>query len=162
VNRFFERERMEDHQNQAGIFTNLDSADVEGVGVRPQVGLVGEIHSESRHGPFWYVQPQVSSQWGGGLLHESQGAQLAVLSGDSMRDSQGRLPKLNFPVFSGENLQLWRFRCENYFEMYAVESSLWIRVASMHLKGVAARWFQSLEKRVRALSWEEFCVLVHD
>jgi hypothetical protein len=67
VNRFFERERMEDHQNQAGIFTNLDSADVEGVGVRPQVGLVGEIHSESRHGPFWYVQPQVSSQWGGGF-----------------------------------------------------------------------------------------------
>jgi hypothetical protein len=79
-----------------------------------------------------------------------------------MRDSQGRLPKLNFPVFSGENLQLWRFRCENYFEMYAVESSLWIRVASMHLKGVAARWFQSLEKQVKALSWEEFCVLVHD
>jgi hypothetical protein len=128
------------------------------------------------HRPVWWVRftlnhatglsgmsnPKFHLSGGGGLLHESQGAQLTVLSGDSMRDSQGHLPKLNFPVFSGENLQLWRFRCENYFEMYAVESSLWIRVASMHLKGVAARWFQSLEKRVRALSWEEFCVLVHD
>jgi hypothetical protein len=52
-----------------------------------------------------------------------------------MRASQGRLPKLNFSMFFGEDPQLWHSRCENYFEMHGVESSLWIKVASMHFEG---------------------------
>jgi hypothetical protein len=36
----------------------------------------------------------------------------------------GKLPKMNFPTFDGENPKLWQSRCENYFEMYAVESSV--------------------------------------
>jgi hypothetical protein len=49
-----------------------------------------------------------------------------------------------------------------YFYMYEVESSLWIKVASMHLEGAAARWFQSAERRLRDASWTEFCAKVHD
>jgi hypothetical protein len=74
----------------------------------------------------------------------SHGAQF-----DGGRAGQGCLPKLNFPMFSGEDPQLWRSRCKNYFEMYAVESLLWLRVASMHFEGVAARWWQSVERRFR-------------
>jgi hypothetical protein len=29
--------------------------------------------------------------------------------------------------------------CESYFDMYGVESTLWVKVASMHLEGVAVR-----------------------
>jgi hypothetical protein len=87
---------------------------------------------------------------------------LPTASGDSGRSAQGRLLKLNFPVFSGEDPQLWKFRCENYFEMYEVEQSMWIKVASMHLEGVATRWFQSVELRVRSVTWEKLCALVHD
>jgi hypothetical protein len=47
---------------------------------------------------------------------------------DLMRAQQGRLPKIQFPVFSGEDPQFWRTRCENYFDMYGVESPLWVRV----------------------------------
>jgi hypothetical protein len=54
--------------------------------------------------------------------------------------SQGKLPKLNFPVFSGEDPQLWRSRCENYFDMYSTEQSMWFRVAGMHVEGVASCW----------------------
>jgi hypothetical protein len=82
----------------------------------------------------------------------SHGAQF-----DGGHAGQGRLPKLNFLVFSREDLQLWRSHCENYFEIYAMESSLWLRVASMHFKGVTVRWWQSVERRLRTVSWEEFC-----
>jgi hypothetical protein len=82
-------------------------------------------------------------------------------SGDFMRAQQGRLPKLNFLVFSGTDPQLWKFGCESYFEMYGVEKSLWIKVASMHLEGAAGRWFQSVERKVDT-SWTEFCSMLHD
>jgi hypothetical protein len=59
----------------------------------------------------------------------------------SGRNGHGRLPKLDFPMFAGDDPQIWKSRCEKYFQMYEVESSMWIKVASMHLEGAAARWF---------------------
>jgi hypothetical protein len=40
------------------------------------------------------------------------------------RFSLGKLPKVNFPRFEGENLKLWQSRCGNYFEMYTVDPSV--------------------------------------
>jgi hypothetical protein len=42
---------------------------------------------------------------------------------DGGHSSQGRLPKLSFPVFSGEDPQLWRSCCKNYFEINSMEPS---------------------------------------
>jgi hypothetical protein len=47
----------------------------------------------------------------------------------------GRLPKINFPKFDGENPRLWQSRSENYFDMYVVESDVWVWVATMHFEG---------------------------
>jgi hypothetical protein len=33
----------------------------------------------------------------------------------------GKLPKIKFSKFDGENPRLWKSRSENYFDMYAVE-----------------------------------------
>jgi hypothetical protein len=72
----------------------------------------------------------------------------------------GRLPKFNFPMFDGENPKLW-IRCSHdYFDMYEVESHLWIRIASMHFVGAAARWFSSLDERSQLSSWPVFCQLL--
>jgi hypothetical protein len=46
--------------------------------------------------------------------------------------------------------------------MYGVEDTLWIQVASMHFEGVAAHWWQSVERRLRSASWSEFCRLLHE
>jgi hypothetical protein len=46
--------------------------------------------------------------------------------------------------------------------MYGVESSLWIKVASMHFEGAVVRWLQSVERRVHSMSWEQFCSALHD
>jgi hypothetical protein len=32
----------------------------------------------------------------------------------------------------------------------------------MHLEGVAARWFQSTERRLCDATWSEFCARIHD
>jgi hypothetical protein len=52
----------------------------------------------------------------------------------------GKLHKMIFLKFEGENPQLWNSRCENYFKMYEVEQEVWVRIATMHFEGPAARW----------------------
>jgi hypothetical protein len=51
---------------------------------------------------------------------------------------------MNFPQFDGDNPKLWQSRCEKYFDMYSTESSMWVRVASMHFDGLAPKWLQSV------------------
>jgi hypothetical protein len=46
--------------------------------------------------------------------------------------------------------------------MYELESSLWVRVASMHMEGLAMRWLQSVDRRLKQASWDEFCGMIHD
>jgi hypothetical protein len=67
---------------------------------------------------------------------------------DLVRSSLDKLPKINFPVFTGEDPQLWLARCVNYFDMYGVEPSPWVRVVSMHIEGSAACWLQLDEHRL--------------
>jgi hypothetical protein len=47
---------------------------------------------------------------------------------ESVRAGQGRLPKLQFPMFNGDESRLWRSRCENYFDMYG-----WSRICGFEL-----------------------------
>jgi hypothetical protein len=51
------------------------------------------------------------------------------------RFSTGKLPKMNFPKFEGENPKLWKSHCENYLEMYVVDPSILVKVSTMHFKG---------------------------
>lgn len=74
----------------------------------------------------------------------------------------GGLPKLNFPSFDGSYPKLWQKRCENYFSMYATDECVWVKAATMHFEGVAARWWQSIESRVASMSWRQFCQAIHD
>jgi hypothetical protein len=78
------------------------------------------------------------------------------------RVHMGKLPKMNFPKFDGDHPKLWQDRCETYFEMYSVEQSVWVRVASMHFEGSAAHWLQSVHRRIRIVTWTELCSRIHD
>jgi hypothetical protein len=46
--------------------------------------------------------------------------------------------------------------------MYEVDHSIWVKVASMHFEGPAARWLQSVEHRVKTASWSELCSWIND
>jgi hypothetical protein len=80
----------------------------------------------------------------------------------SPRVNTGKLPKLNFPKFDGDNPKLWKSHCENYFEMYSVESNVWVKVASMHFEGPAPRWLQSVDHRVCTATCSELCSWIHE
>lgn len=56
-----------------------------------------------------------------------------------------KLPKVHFPKFDGDQPKLWLSNCLDYFSLYEVESSVWVRVARMHFTGAAARWYNSVE-----------------
>jgi len=88
------------------------------------------------------------------IYAEHSGSRVSNSSG--LGSLTGKLPKLNFPSFSGENPKLWLSRCETYFDMYHVESSAWIPVAAMFLTDSAARWFQSVELSLKSASWSDF------
>jgi hypothetical protein len=50
-----------------------------------------------------------------------------------------KLPRANFPSFDGEHPKLWQKHREDYFAMYEVHPSVWIRMSTMHFSGAAAR-----------------------
>jgi hypothetical protein len=68
---------------------------------------------------------------------------------------------MNFPQFDGDNPQLWINRAQNYFEMYSVPQSAWIRVSTHHFVSTAARWLQSVERNLSSIDWAAFCRLIH-
>jgi hypothetical protein len=74
----------------------------------------------------------------------------------------GKLPKMNFPKFEGENPRLWKSRCENYFEMYLVDSYMWVKIATMHFEGQVALWLQFVNHIVQKTSWADVCSWIHD
>ncbi|CAO2166027.1 unnamed protein product [Urochloa humidicola] len=82
------------------------------------------------------------------------------LRGSRSLPSNSKIPKVHFPVFSGDNPRLWIKRSEDYFELYSLNSSVWIKFATMQFEGVAARWLQSVEKHLSQISWSEFCKLL--
>lgn len=47
---------------------------------------------------------------------------------------QAIYPKsIHFPPFTGDQPKLWITCCEEYFDMYSVAPSLWVRVSSIHV-----------------------------
>jgi hypothetical protein len=68
----------------------------------------------------------------------------------------GRLPKLNFPSFDGNNPKLWLSRCLDYFELYDFEEPRWTMVATMHFIPPATHWLPSVEPKLKSCSWLQF------
>lgn len=56
----------------------------------------------------------------------------------------GRLPKLPFPKFDGDNPRRWCSRCEKYFRMYEVDQPVWISLVEHYVEGRATIWYQSI------------------
>jgi hypothetical protein len=114
LNWFLERENMSNPQDKAGIFGAGDvgtSSSAEGA-THGQRGLDLPPHAYGMHtsDPFRGEHSRPHQQ-----NHHGEGGCMGY----------GCHPKLQFPISSGEDPQLWRSQCENYFDMYQLESSLW-------------------------------------
>jgi hypothetical protein len=74
----------------------------------------------------------------------------------------GKLPKINFPKFEGENPRLWKSCYESYFDMYNVDEYIWVKVASIHFEDLAARWLQFIDHRIPNVTWSELSTWIHE
>jgi hypothetical protein len=43
-----------------------------------------------------------------------------------------------------------------------IEDSVWVKVASMHFEGTAARWLQSVNHKIHSATWSELCSWIHE
>jgi hypothetical protein len=68
---------------------------------------------------------------------------------------------VRFPKLISQNLmahvQNYGRNVADYFYLYGTHRSMWITVATMHFDGVAARWLQSIQRKLANTTWEEFC-----
>ncbi|CAO2206554.1 unnamed protein product [Urochloa humidicola] len=71
-----------------------------------------------------------------------------------------KLPKLDFPIFTGEHPRLWKKQCEKYFTMFRVPIHLWAPYATINFRDNAAQWLLSYEAQHTIESWPELCVAV--
>jgi hypothetical protein len=84
------------------------------------------------------------------------------LRGCGWGSGTGKLSKLPFPMFDGDNPRHGIRRVGDYFDLYGVEPYRCIKLATMNFSPAAARWLPSVEKRLQSCSWDEFCTLLLD
>jgi hypothetical protein len=145
--------RLGNPQVKQGIFTNPSLGATAGGSNNCRVDLFHRDREYGSNFPNHRIPGTGMSQLG--FLHcniehshESSHPRQNHSYAEPIRATQGKLPKIHFPLFNVEDLQLWKSHCESYIEMYGVESTLWVKVASMHLEGLAVRWLQSAERHL--------------
>ncbi|CAA0825197.1 Unknown protein, partial [Striga hermonthica] len=69
--------------------------------------------------------------------------------------------KIEFPRFDGSNPMAWILKCNGYFKFVPnVSETQKVTLASMHLEGKAALWFQNLSAKQLELNWGQFVEIV--
>lgn len=71
-----------------------------------------------------------------------------------------KLPKVDFPKFSGEQPQVWREKYEKYFSMCNVPVQFWVPLATINLQGTAELWLQTYEAQHSIESWPKLYLAV--
>lgn len=69
---------------------------------------------------------------------------------------------MQFPKFDGDNPQHWMTCAHNYFDLYSVHPSMWVKCSIMQFVGSAAHWLQSIERRLHGIDWPTFCRLIRE
>ena len=49
---------------------------------------------------------------------------------------------MNFPRFNGKNPQIWKDKCQDYFQLMNIPESMWATAASLHMDDNAENWLQ--------------------
>ncbi|GKC92896.1 reverse transcriptase [Tanacetum coccineum] len=76
-------------------------------------------------------------------------------NGANTGGTYGRLTKIEFPKFDGEDVLSWLYRVNNFFDMdHIVEDEQKIRLVSMHMFGKALNWHQHfMSKFGEVMTW---------
>ncbi|GKE44531.1 hypothetical protein Tco_1471815 [Tanacetum coccineum] len=73
----------------------------------------------------------------------------------------GKLIKIEFPKFSGDDVKDWVYRCKEFFWVDGVANERKVQLASMHMFGADLVWYQQYMKKYSDnIPWEHFEVEV--
>ena len=84
-----------------------------------------------------------------------------------MEDLSGRtnfhIPylKLDFPTFNGEKPREWGSKYKQYFKIYQIPITHWVKVATMYFIGKAHRWKEGYLIDKPNLNWKELIEVVN-
>ena len=100
-----------------------------------------------------------SGQGSGGSFSPGSGS----FSGGDV-DSRGtrpmRIGKVEFPRFSGEDVDAWVYRCEHFFTIDETPEEMKLRYAVIHLEGDAIQWHRAFMRTrgatVSEISWDDY------
>lgn len=81
---------------------------------------------------------------------------------DDDRHHNLRHPKIFFPRYDGESDPLtWLTKCESYFRGMRTLDMEKVWLASLHLDGIAAQWYYTVERDHDIISWPRFADFVN-
>ena len=122
-----------------------------------EIGPNGHREEQSRRGKAHEVPPPYVPPPARGAQFSRPNTPRNVISVDESPPHHRSLPKIDFPRFDGTCPKLWQQRCEDYFHLYSTPKPVWISVATMQFDGAAARWLQSVQRKLSTATWEKFC-----
>ncbi|GKB74330.1 putative mitochondrial protein [Tanacetum coccineum] len=111
-----------------------------------------QIH-ESIKGLLWFQQFATSE------INSIKNGESTSQRGTNNGGGQyGRLTKLEFPKFHGEDVQGWLYRVHQFFKIdHIKDDSYKIRLVSMHMFDKALNWHKQFVKRFRKnVSWDKY------
>jgi len=72
-------------------------------------------------------------------------------------------PKHLFPMFEGEDVHRWLYKCNQYFDIEDIDESDKLKLASDYLDGIALYWHQNFMRNLnnQSVSWGEYVALCY-
>lgn len=108
--------------------------------------------SKIERGPSPSILPSPPVSPGTGYPHLMPATSAAGHSSQSL----ARLPKLEIPFFSGENVLSWIFQIEHFFAHHATPEDQKISMVAFYMTGAALQWYHWLFATDQLTTWSAF------
>lgn len=74
-------------------------------------------------------------------------AQIPVETPRAQNHFATRISKVDFPIFDGSNVREWLYKCDQFFALDPTPEANRVRLASIHLDGLALQWHLNYMKQ---------------
>ena len=71
-------------------------------------------------------------------------------------------PRIELPLFAGENPRIWLRKCQKYFITYQIPPEQQMEVVEMFLDNKADVWYQGIKVEFPDLSWQQFANMLSE
>ncbi|XP_039118795.1 uncharacterized protein LOC120254848 [Dioscorea cayenensis subsp. rotundata] len=110
-----------------------------------------QLDKATTHPP---LLPLPTPKQGTNLLQASPLSPLSLHSSSSMPST--RLPTIDVPLFTGENVLGWLFQMNHFFSFHQIPDDHRLPIAAFYMSGSALQWFQWLHTTDQLHHWDDF------